>query len=70
MDEQALYDLACVERRCPRCDGRTRQIDKDTSSGREMREYGCEACGWNHGFDLGVALWKMMSDAKNRAPGE
>ncbi|MGD1016406.1 MAG: hypothetical protein ABR863_08205 [Roseiarcus sp.] len=70
MDERALYDLACVELRCPRCGGRTRQIDKDTTSGRDMREYGCEACGWNHVFDLGEALWKTMSDAKSRASGE
>jgi len=65
MDEQALYDLACVERQCPKCGGRTRLIDKDTMSGRDMREYGCRSCGWTHVFDLGVALWKLMSNAKD-----
>jgi hypothetical protein len=70
VDEESLYQLACVERRCPKCSGRTRLVDKDTSSGRDIREYGCQACGWSHVFDVGVALWKIMSDAKNDEPGD
>jgi predicted RNA-binding Zn-ribbon protein involved in translation (DUF1610 family) len=70
MDEQALYQLACVEGRCPKCNGPTRRINKDTMSGHDLREYECKACGWNHVFDFGVALWKIMSDAGNSEPGD
>ncbi len=70
MEEQALYKSVCVEGRCPKCGGRTRQIGKDTMSGSDLREYGCSVCGWNHVFDFGVALWKRISDAKNDPAGE
>ena len=63
MDENALYQMACIEGRCPRCGGRTRMTEKDTMSGRDMREYGCDACGWTHVFEFGVALWQRLSDA-------
>lgn len=69
MDEQALYQMAWVEGRCPKCSGPTRRIDKDTASGRDMREYECKACGWNHVFDFGVALRKLVSGA-NRSEAE
>ncbi len=66
MEEQALYQMASIEGRCPKCGGPTRRINKDTLSGRDMREYECKACGWNRVFDFGVALWKLMSDANRR----
>jgi predicted RNA-binding Zn-ribbon protein involved in translation (DUF1610 family) len=69
MDEEALYQLACVERRCPKCGGATRFVDKDTMSGRDLREYDCKACGWNHVFDVGLAMWKILSDADKSEPG-
>ena len=61
MDEQSLYNIAVGERRCPECGAGTRQVEKDTSSGREMREFACTACKWSHIFDCGPALWKLMS---------
>jgi hypothetical protein len=61
MDEQELYNRAVGEGLCPRCGSATRQIEKDTSSGREIREFGCTKCDWSHIFDCGPALWKLMS---------
>ena len=61
-DESELYQAAAVERRCPQCGGRTRLVEKDTPSGRDMREYGSDACGWSRAFDFGPALWALMSD--------
>ena len=65
MEEEALYKMVCIEYRCPKCNGETHQIEKDTFSGREMREYQCKTCRWTHIFDCGPALWKIMSDAKD-----
>jgi hypothetical protein len=48
---------------CPQCAGPIRLWDKDTSSGRNIRTYGCRACKWNEDFDGGIALWKAISDA-------
>ncbi len=48
--------------RCPKCGGEMRQTEKDTSSGRDIREYTCGGCGHEvieHGGD---ALWKVLSD--------
>ncbi len=67
-DESELYQTAAVERRCPHCGGRTRLVEKDTSSGRDIREYGCDACGWRHAFDDGPALWALMSDKGGGEP--
>lgn len=69
MDEKALYDLVCVKKRCPKCNGETRQTEKETFSGQEMREYQCQACGWRHIFELGPALWTVFSNANNDEPG-
>jgi rubredoxin len=63
MEEEALYQMAVIEHRCPRCQGRTRLVDKQTFTGRDLREYGCTACDWTHLFDLGDAMCKIMSDA-------
>jgi hypothetical protein len=65
MDEKTLYELVCVNNRCPECNGVTRQIEKETFSGQEMREYECQACGWRHIFELGPALWTVFSNANN-----
>lgn len=64
MDERELHELVAVKNRCPQCNGETQQTEKDTSSGREIREYQCQACGWSHFFDGGAALWKILSDAR------
>jgi rubredoxin len=68
MDEKALYEMVCVKRRCPECNGETHQTEKETFTGREMREYQCKACGWRHIFELGPALWTVFSNANNDVP--
>jgi hypothetical protein len=54
------------------------QVEKDTSSGRDIREYECQ-CGHSDWEDRGTALWKILSDdreefeaskASSRAPAE
>ena len=69
MDEKELYELVAVNHRCPQCNGETHQTDKDTSSGREIRDFQCKACGWSHFFDCGPALWKILSDANKHESG-
>ena len=68
MDERELFKLVAVQNRCPQCHGEIRQAEKDTSSGREIREFQCKACGWNHIFDYGPALWKILSDGGSHEP--
>jgi rubredoxin len=68
MEEEALYKLVCIECRCPQCQGETREIEKTTVTGRELREWQCKACGWTHVFDCGEALWKILSDANKELP--
>lgn len=36
--------------------------EKDTSSGRDIREYLCPGCGNSDWEDNGVALWQVLSD--------
>lgn len=57
--------MVCVDHRCPECGGETVQIDRDTFSGRDMREFECKQCRWNAVFEFGPALWKVISDAKD-----
>jgi len=37
---------------------------KDTFSGREMRQYLCDACGHDDSEDTGPALWTFLSQTK------
>jgi len=49
---------------CPKCGRPMNLEDKDTSSGRDMRTYRCDHCGESHIVDNGIALWKILSDAR------
>ncbi len=39
-----------------------RMTDKNTFSGRDIREYKCDACGHDDWEDRGKALWQILSD--------
>ena len=50
--------------KCPDC-GRYMDLEeKDTSSGRDMRTYRCRHCGRSEDVDYGIALWQVLSDAR------
>jgi len=49
---------------CVRCSAAMRMTEKDTSSGREIREYVCDECGYSDWEDNGLALWQVLSDAR------
>jgi hypothetical protein len=42
--------------------------EKDTSSGRDIREYQCTQCGYSDWEDRGIALWQALSDAREATP--
>jgi hypothetical protein len=50
--------------RCPKCGGSDIDVEKDSSSGRVMREYTCRTCRWSDYEDEGTALWQALSDAR------
>jgi len=52
---------------CPYCGGALRFEDKNTFTGREMREYRCTACGKSVVEDCGIALWQVLHDANEAA---
>lgn len=45
-------------------------VEKDTSSGRDIREYRCPQCGFETVEDRGKALWEILSDAREQAEAE
>jgi transposase-like protein len=47
---------------CPKCGGTTRFEEKNTFTGREMREYLCTSCGYCVIEDRGTALWQILHD--------
>ena len=48
---------------CPNCATPMKQTEKNTFTGREMREYECPKCGRKEIIDHGKALWEILSDA-------
>jgi hypothetical protein len=58
--EKDLYKTAWLEKRCPECGNKVLQIDKDTSSGRDIRWCVCSVCKWSKHIDIGIALWKAL----------
>jgi DNA-directed RNA polymerase subunit M/transcription elongation factor TFIIS len=49
---------------CDKCGIAMHQVEKDTSSGREIREYECPKCGYSDWEDCGKALWQILHDAR------
>lgn len=47
---------------CPDCGGELRFEEKDTSTGRDMREYRCVKCGASVVEDRGKALWQILHE--------
>jgi DNA-directed RNA polymerase subunit RPC12/RpoP len=47
---------------CPHCGGELKFEDKNTFTGRDMREYRCVSCGKSVIEDRGVALWQVLHD--------
>jgi len=47
---------------CPDCGGELRFEEKDSSSGRDMREYRCVECGRSVTEDRGKALWQILHE--------
>jgi hypothetical protein len=55
---------------CTECGAVMDQTDKDSSSGRVIREYLCRNCGHTDWEDDGVALWKVLHDAHEEDEAE
>jgi hypothetical protein len=47
---------------CSKCGEEMRMTEKDTSSGRDIREYLCDGCGHSDWEERGPALWQILSD--------
>jgi hypothetical protein len=46
------------------------QTDKNTFTGRVIREYLCRKCGHTDWEDDGVALWQVLHDAREEDEAE
>jgi predicted nucleic acid-binding Zn-ribbon protein len=55
---------------CTKCGELMDQTDKNSFSGRVIREYECRKCGHTDWEDDGVALWKVMHDAREEDEAE
>lgn len=52
--------------KCRKCGRAMEFMEKDTSSGRELRTYYCAPCKEAVTVDDGVALWKVLRDARKQ----
>jgi hypothetical protein len=50
--------------KCPKRGREMKLEEKDTSSGRYMRAYCCRPCKERVDVDNGVALWRVVHDAR------
>jgi predicted nucleic acid-binding Zn-ribbon protein len=55
---------------CTKCGALMDQTDKNTMTGRVIREYLCRKCGHTDWEDDGVALWKVLHDAREEDAAE
>jgi DNA-directed RNA polymerase subunit M/transcription elongation factor TFIIS len=55
---------------CTKCGALMDQTDKNTMTGRVIREYLCRNCGHTDWEDDGVALWKVLHDAREKDEAE
>lgn len=47
--------------KCPKCGGEV-ETEKNTMTGRLIREYYCVSCKWSDFVDEGPAMWKILSN--------
>jgi hypothetical protein len=52
--------------KCEKCGREMDPEEKDASSGRDMRTYYCRPCDARIDMDNRVALWRVLSDARER----
>jgi hypothetical protein len=55
---------------CTQCGAEMDQTDKNTMTGRVIREYECRSCGHTDWQDEGVALWQVLHDAREQDEAE
>ncbi len=55
---------------CTQCGSLMDQTDKNSFSGRVIREYLCRKCGHTDWEDDGVALWQVLHDAREQDEAE
>src|SRR5208337_2118505 len=55
---------------CAKCGELMDQTDKNTFTGRVIREYECRSCGHTDWEDDGVALWQVLHDAAEQDKAE
>jgi predicted nucleic acid-binding Zn-ribbon protein len=55
---------------CTQCGSLMDQTDKNSFSGRVIREYLCPKCGHTDWEDDGVALWQVLHDAREQDEAE
>jgi len=55
---------------CAKCGEPMDQTDKNSFSGRVIREYLCRKCGHTDWEDDGVALWQVLHDAREKDEAE
>jgi hypothetical protein len=60
MDAASLYQTVYIDGRCPRCGALVTDVEKDTSSGRELHLFWCSSCQWVDFIDVGIAFWKLL----------
>ncbi len=51
---------------CTNCGELMDQTDKNTFTGRVIREYECRKCGHTDWEDEGVALWQALEDLEEK----
>lgn len=55
---------------CAKCGEQMDQTDKNTFTGRVIRDYLCRKCGHTDWEDDGVALWQVLHDAREQDEAE
>ncbi len=53
--------------KCPDCGNEMDLVDKTTFTGREVRDYYCNACKRSVVEHGDTALWQILSDAREEA---
>jgi DNA-directed RNA polymerase subunit RPC12/RpoP len=52
---------------CTQCGEPMRMTDKNTFTGRDIREYKCDRCGHEDWEDRGTALWQILHDDREES---
>jgi len=70
MEPAAVAGIAALADRLPKCGKEMRLVERSSDVGDDCEPTGCDDCAEEPHHELRTALWKVLSDARQKATSD